>query len=148
HARRIASARWFGRRLPRQSPSRGRTLRVSIWWTRFLVVLWFAAHSHHSYVGDLVARRRVAWRDRGWRYNTLRRTRCRNRVACRIHCFHRVASEGRRHCKFHFRKRDDRLQVRRRSLSCQQDRKSTRLNSSHLGISYAVFCLKKKKKKN
>src|SRR5437899_3387014 len=32
----------------------------------------------------------------------------------------------------------------------QPDRKSTRLNSSHLGISYAVFCLKKKKitKKN
>src|SRR5437899_10448693 len=30
----------------------------------------------------------------------------------------------------------------------RQDRKSTRLNSSHLGISYAVFCLKKKKKKN
>src|SRR5258705_2983191 len=28
------------------------------------------------------------------------------------------------------------------------DRKSTRLNSSHLGISYAVFCLKKKKRKN
>src|SRR5947199_3395469 len=28
-----------------------------------------------------------------------------------------------------------------------QDRKSTRLNSSHLGISYAVFCLKKKRKK-
>src|SRR2546426_4981115 len=27
------------------------------------------------------------------------------------------------------------------------DRKSTRLNSSHLVISYAVFCLKKKKKK-
>src|SRR5258705_3331688 len=27
----------------------------------------------------------------------------------------------------------------------KQDRKSTRLNSSHLGISYAVFCLKKKK---
>src|SRR5947199_4247930 len=27
-----------------------------------------------------------------------------------------------------------------------QDRKSTRLNSSHLGISYAVFCLKKKKR--
>src|SRR5256885_8750072 len=27
-----------------------------------------------------------------------------------------------------------------------QDRKSTRLNSSHLVISYAVFCLKKKKK--
>src|SRR5436853_5844195 len=32
--------------------------------------------------------------------------------------------------------------------ACEKlDRKSTRLNSSHLGISYAVFCLKKKKKK-
>src|SRR5436853_3619634 len=30
-------------------------------------------------------------------------------------------------------------------LRHRQDRKSTRLNSSHLGISYAVFCLKKKK---
>src|SRR5256885_2951875 len=29
----------------------------------------------------------------------------------------------------------------------ETDRKSTRLNSSHLVISYAVFCLKKKKKK-
>src|SRR5690242_21464995 len=28
------------------------------------------------------------------------------------------------------------------------DRKSTRLNSSHMSISYAVFCLKKKKNKN
>src|SRR5438477_8169784 len=28
----------------------------------------------------------------------------------------------------------------------QPDRKSTRLNSSHMSISYAVFCLKKKKK--
>src|SRR5256885_8855167 len=31
-------------------------------------------------------------------------------------------------------------------LSAHADRKSTRLNSSHLVISYAVFCLKKKKK--
>src|SRR2546427_8853122 len=31
--------------------------------------------------------------------------------------------------------------------NCTQDRKSTRLNSSHSQISYAVFCLKKKKKK-
>src|SRR2546426_2507689 len=31
-------------------------------------------------------------------------------------------------------------------LRRQADRKSTRLNSSHLVISYAVFCLKKKKK--
>src|SRR5690625_7073600 len=29
---------------------------------------------------------------------------------------------------------------------CDLDRKSTRLNSSHVAISYAVFCLKKKKK--
>src|SRR5690349_23532839 len=29
-----------------------------------------------------------------------------------------------------------------------EDRKSTRLNSSHVEISYAVFCLKKKKSKN
>src|SRR5690606_40823168 len=34
-----------------------------------------------------------------------------------------------------------------RSPRCA-DRKSTRLNSSHVKISYAVFCLKKKKKKN
>src|SRR5688500_19393829 len=33
------------------------------------------------------------------------------------------------------------------STSSWRDRKSTRLNSSHLVISYAVFCLKKKKKK-
>src|SRR2546430_8635231 len=35
-----------------------------------------------------------------------------------------------------------------RDDSNQADRKSTRLNSSHSQISYAVFCLKKKKKKN
>src|SRR3712207_8645222 len=32
-----------------------------------------------------------------------------------------------------------------RKAAVQQDRKSTRLNSSHANISYAVFCLKKKK---
>src|SRR5690606_30720173 len=32
-----------------------------------------------------------------------------------------------------------------RTLADRQDRKSTRLNSSHVKISYAVFCLKKKK---
>src|SRR5262245_62581156 len=36
---------------------------------------------------------------------------------------------------------------RRQRLFRAQDRKSTRLNSSHLGISYAVFCLKKKTKR-
>src|SRR5437867_5024834 len=34
-----------------------------------------------------------------------------------------------------------------RGKGLEQDRKSTRLNSSHRTISYAVFCLKKKKKK-
>src|SRR3989454_1561198 len=41
--------------------------------------------------------------------------------------------------------------ARRADLAAQRrdrDRKSTRLNSSHLVISYAVFCLKKKKKKH
>src|SRR5215469_16940150 len=33
-------------------------------------------------------------------------------------------------------------------VGAEQDRKSTRLNSSHVEISYAVFCLKKKKKTN
>src|SRR5256885_11518299 len=36
----------------------------------------------------------------------------------------------------------------RRERGRARDRKSTRLNSSHLVISYAVFCLKKKNKKN
>src|SRR5690348_18116641 len=34
------------------------------------------------------------------------------------------------------------------SITDTRDRKSTRLNSSHPSISYAVFCLKKKKTKN
>src|SRR3712207_8546989 len=43
--------------------------------------------------------------------------------------------------------------IARRDHRCPQrlgqpDRKSTRLNSSHANISYAVFCLKKKKKQN
>src|SRR5256885_8765389 len=39
-----------------------------------------------------------------------------------------------------------RVAVAPRRQACKVDRKSTRLNSSHLVISYAVFCLKKKKK--
>src|SRR2546426_2440205 len=52
----------------------------------------------------------------------------------------------------HARRRDDRAPHAGRpggAESCprrrRRDRKSTRLNSSHLVISYAVFCLKKKK---
>src|SRR5688572_30856435 len=47
---------------------------------------------------------------------------------------------GRREVRLHA------AQARRRTSL--RDRKSTRLNSSHSQISYAVFCLKKKKKKN
>src|SRR5690242_915067 len=47
------------------------------------------------------------------------------------------------------RKRIDALTVAGSEVALEiQDRKSTRLNSSHMSISYAVFCLKKKKKKN
>src|SRR5216683_4464544 len=41
-----------------------------------------------------------------------------------------------------------RLRSGRRDPPCRRDRKSTRLNSSHDQISYAVFCLKKKKKEH
>src|SRR6266540_5849377 len=53
---------------------------------------------------------------------------------------------GRRHPRFGLRGRPDEAlgpDARRRQ---PPDRKSTRLNSSHITISYAVFCLKKKKK--
>src|SRR3712207_7739115 len=46
----------------------------------------------------------------------------------------------------HRRRRRERHVVRgRRGAQLRLDRKSTRLNSSHANISYAVFCLKKKK---
>src|SRR5438477_9497407 len=48
----------------------------------------------------------------------------------------------------HARSHQDRFSPRThpRDYVCR-DRKSTRLNSSHMSISYAVFCLKKKKNK-
>src|SRR5437667_3033724 len=45
------------------------------------------------------------------------------------------------------RVRAHRQSVSRWAQQLEEDRKSTRLNSSHITISYAVFCLKKKKKK-
>src|SRR3712207_8937815 len=46
-------------------------------------------------------------------------------------------------------KKLDCINLKRKQLKKgQRDRKSTRLNSSHANISYAVFCLKKKKKQN
>src|SRR5206468_7729777 len=56
----------------------------------------------------------------------------RSNVPCKPRCD--------RLCSDLFRKRSEQ--------SRSQDRKSTRLNSSHDQISYAVFCLKKKKKKH
>src|SRR5258705_7073443 len=60
---------------------------------------------------------------------------------------------GKRHGAVHFAKvfpnpeHSTGTWSRIRSTGCEErDRKSTRLNSSHLGISYAVFCLKKKKR--
>src|SRR5258705_9242436 len=49
--------------------------------------------------------------------------------------------------RFDFEPRSAEVEARRdqRRQLDRSDRKSTRLNSSHLGISYAVFCLKKKK---
>src|SRR5690606_41974456 len=56
------------------------------------------------------------------------------------HALQRPAQRGRRHeRRGHGHHHDDGEHL---------DRKSTRLNSSHVKISYAVFCLKKKKKKN
>src|SRR5689334_24746744 len=40
---------------------------------------------------------------------------------------------------------DPAFEVKRACEAARKDRKSTRLNSSHSSISYAVFCLKKKK---
>src|SRR5690606_39309878 len=47
---------------------------------------------------------------------------------------------------FHTARNYMKLTKKQTSISFWQDRKSTRLNSSHVKISYAVFCLKKKKK--
>src|SRR5690242_21614770 len=53
-----------------------------------------------------------------------------------------ASSSARRSCAQ--AKRTRRLSGRRGPRSTKPDRKSTRLNSSHMSISYAVFCLKKK----
>src|SRR5256885_13150258 len=63
---------------------------------------------------------------------------------------HRVAAQQRRHevpgrdGDREVASRDDRRHADGHAEGEQLDRKSTRLNSSHLVISYAVFCLKKK----
>src|SRR5207302_6075961 len=64
--------------------------------------------------------------------------------------WHLGATRWRGHADAHHLRRSDiwsRTQSRRRPSDRDGDRKSTRLNSSHVKISYAVFCLKKKKQK-
>src|SRR5205085_6356841 len=84
-------------------------------------------------------------------YTTLFRSLHRRRAGVRAR--HRLGGRARlprpevpRHPE-HGRRREPRVRApRRRPCSGCRDRKSTRLNSSHSQISYAVFCLKKKKK--
>src|SRR5436309_15958335 len=59
----------------------------------------------------------------------------------------RWRDRGRRAASLRFRKQSFQFGRRNRERIGRTDRKSTRLNSSHVKISYAVFCLKKKKKK-
>src|SRR3989449_2435487 len=66
-------------------------------------------------------------------------------------CIHRcllLEGGGRRYfAKTNARSEFDNFAAEADGLAALSDRKSTRLNSSHGYISYAVFCLKKKKKK-
>src|SRR5258707_9661066 len=59
-----------------------------------------------------------------------------------------IAHDGRfgGHRRHHLELLDLALALLARDQEAQEDRKSTRLNSSHANISYAVFCLKKKTK--
>src|SRR5690625_6839875 len=56
-----------------------------------------------------------------------------------------VTSSGFCSCLTYFRHLRSSLPVHTYESTASRDRKSTRLNSSHVAISYAVFCLKKKK---
>src|SRR5256885_8653229 len=64
------------------------------------------------------------------------------RVACHVFCG-KFAGSTRLPCRSRV---DDFKGASSLGFTARRDRKSTRLNSSHLVISYAVFCLKKKKK--
>src|SRR5690349_22804627 len=86
-------------------------------------------------------------------YTTLFRSRDRRKLALRLlpprakQCSQRVAPSGsirsQKNCSCHRRVHSPWVAA----FAIFLDRKSTRLNSSHVEISYAVFCLKKKKTK-
>src|SRR5688500_19815659 len=88
----------------------------------FLLSLFFQGHGHHRHLHSFPTRRSSDLSARSVRLLTRDRS---IRTSCGSSC-------------------PDRALDASRSV---QDRKSTRLNSSHLVISYAVFCLKKKKRK-
>src|SRR5690625_5919931 len=66
----------------------------------------------------------------------------RRAVSTRAHCRRASSTPAEIYTALCQYRAADKKQKRRRS---KKDRKSTRLNSSHVAISYAVFCLKKKK---
>src|SRR3712207_6936935 len=72
-------------------------------------------------------------------YTTLFRSRQRRLIAGEAHHLADVSEDGLRLCL-----EDRDLAAAGEGLGDHEDRKSTRLNSSHANISYAVFCLKKK----
>src|SRR5690606_41763683 len=79
------------------------------------------------------SRRKIHWK-RGWhpyrsRVGSLERSCSGTHRSCRPRSYSHVSD-----CQTGY------------ALAIRQDRKSTRLNSSHVKISYAVFCLKKKNK--
>src|SRR2546430_14845252 len=62
--------------------------------------------------------------------------------------FEQAALDAVRHWHYQPVMRDGQAVTQRARVRLRLDRKSTRLNSSHSQISYAVFCLKKKKNQN
>src|SRR5207249_11723353 len=77
-------------------------------------------------------------------YTTLFRSDAR----CLVQRFSRDAALAAREIDDHDRVTECRVARERTAAPGLGDRKSTRLNSSHVSISYAVFCLKKKNKKH
>src|SRR5437870_7177983 len=73
-------------------------------------------------------------------YTTLFRSRTARRQDSGVAIAHRLGRAG-------WGRTVEQRRCRDRNSARARDRKSTRLNSSHVAISYAVFCLKKKKKK-